>query len=225
MFPKSTEFNKRIPKTKFYEHIELGRKIKDSFVQDIDSIIWANKIAPSTVNIAVGEKVTEIQVFRIILKQSDFNKDVLKTIDEQIPYHILFIVCYRDKEQAWIGYKEQSGSESRAFKVDSYYHTAWQKKPEELELAIEGLNMDAVYESFVKQISASTAPIQWDDDLSAKDNTAKIEERKKLQKQIEKLERQLRKETQPRKKFELHQKLMKLKKEMELAHEYNIFYR
>ena len=114
MFPKSTEFNKRIPKTKFYEHIELGRKIKDSFVQEIESIIWANKIAPSTVNISVGEKVTEIQVFRIILKQSDFNKDVLKTIDEQIPYHILFIVCCRDKEQAWIGYKEQSSSESRA---------------------------------------------------------------------------------------------------------------
>ena len=212
MFPKSTEFNKRIPKTKFYEHLEIGRKIKDSFVQNIDSIIWANKIAPSTVNIAAGEKVTEIQVFRIILKQSDFNKDVLKTIDEQIPYHILFVVCYRDKEQVWIGYKEQSGSESRAFKVDSYYHTAWQK-PEELELAIEGLNMDAVYESFVKQISASTAPIQWDDDLSAKDNTAKIEERKKLQKQIEKLERQLRKETQPRKKFEIYQKIKKLSKE------------
>ena len=213
MFPKSTEFNKRIPKTKFYEHIELGRKIKDSFVKDIDSIIWANKIAPSTVNIAAGEKVTEIQAFRIILKQSDFNKDVLKTIDEQIPYHILFIICYRDKEQAWIGYKEQSGSESRAFKVDSYYHTAWQK-PEELELAIEGLNMDAVYESFVKQIFAASVPIQWDDYLSAKENTAKIEERKKLQKQIEKLERQLRKETQPRKKFELFQSINTLKKEL-----------
>ena len=213
MFPKSTEFNKRIPKTKFYEHLEIGKNIKDNFVQDIDLIIWANKIAPSTVNIAAGEKVTEIQVFRIILKQSDFNKDVLKTIDEQIPYHILFIVCYRDKEQAWIGYKEQSGSESRAFKVDSYYHTPW-KKPEEMELAIEGLNMDAVYESFVKQISASTALIQWDDSLSARDNTAKIEERKKLQKQIEKLERQLRKETQPRKKFELYQKLQKLKNKL-----------
>ena len=214
MFPKSTEFNKRIPKTKFYEHIELGRKIKDSFVKDIDSIIWANKIAPSTVNIAAGEKVTEIQVFRIILKQSDFNKDVLKTIDEQIPYHILFIVCYRDKEQAWIGYKEQSGSESRAFKVDSYYHTAWQK-PENLYLTIDGMNMDAVYENFVRQIADSNTQVQWNEDLSAKENTAKIEERKKLQKQIEKLERQLRKETQPRKKFELYQKIKELKNKRE----------
>ena len=211
MFPKSTEFNKRIPKTKFYEHLEIGKNIKDSFVQDIDLIIWANKIAPSTVNIAVGEKVTEIQVFRIILKQSDFNKDVLKTIDEQIPYHILFIVCYRDKEQAWIGYKEQSGSESRAFKVDNYYHTAWQM-PEDLSLTIDGLNMDAVYDNFVKQVAAVNAPVPWTEDLSTKENTAIIEEKKKLQKQIEKLERQLRKETQPRKKFELHQKLIQLRK-------------
>ena len=74
--------------------------------------------------------------------------------------------------------------------------------------------MDAMYENFVKQISAATAPVQWDDDLSAKENTAKIEKRKKLQKQIEKLERQLRKETQPMKKFELHQQIMKLRKQL-----------
>ncbi len=211
MFPKSTEFNKKIPKTKFYEHRELGRRVKDSFVQDIESIIWANKIAPSTLSLAAGETVTEIQVFRINLKQADFNTDVLKIIDEQISYHILFIVCYRDKEQAWIGYKEQSGSESRAFKVDNYYHTAWQM-PEDLSLTIDGLNMDAVYDNFVKQVAAVNAPVPWTEDLSTKENTAIIEEKKKLQKQIEKLERQLRKETQPRKKFELHQKLIQLRK-------------
>ena len=211
MFPKSTEFNKKIPKTKFYEHLELGRRVKDSFEQDIESIIWANKIAPSTLSLAAGETVTEIQVFRINLKQADFNTDVLKIIDEQISYHILFIVCYRDKEQAWIGYKEQSGSESRAFKVDNYYHTAWQM-PEDLSLTIDGLNMDAVYDNFVKQVAAVNAPVPWTEDLSTKENTAIIEEKKKLQKQIEKLERQLRKETQPRKKFELHQKLIQLRK-------------
>ena len=210
MFPKSTEFNKRIPKTKFYEHIELGRKIKDSFVKDIDSIIWENKIAPSTVNISAGETVTEIQVFRIVLKHSEFNTNVLRIIDEQIPYHILFIVCAGNKEQAWIGHKEKSGSESRAFKVDSYYHTAWQK-PENLYLTIDGMNMDAVYENFVRQIADSNTQVQWNEDLSAKENTAIIEEQKKLRKQIEKLERQLRKETQPRKKFEIYQNIKTLK--------------
>ena len=210
MFPKTTEFNRKIPKTKFYEHLELGKKIKDSFVRDIESIIWANKIAPSTVNVAAGEIVTEIQVFRIELKNRDFNADVLKVIDEQIPYHILFIVSDGNREQAWIGYKEQSVSESRSFKVDSYYHTDWQNAGE-ISLSMDGLNMDAVYENFVRQIAAVNAPVQWNEDLSAKENTAKIEEQKKLQKQIEKLERQLRKETQPRKKFELYNKIKMLK--------------
>lgn len=211
MFPKTTEFNRKIPKTKLYEHLELGKKIKDSFVRDIDTIIWANKIAPSTVNIAAGDTVDEIQVFRIELKNRDFNADVLKVIDEQIPYHILFIVSDGNREQAWIGYKEQSVSDSRSFKVDSYYHTDWQNAGE-ISLSMDGLNMDAVYENFVRQIAAVNTPVQWNEDLSAKENTAKIEEQKKLQKQIEKFERQLRKETQPRKKFELHQRLQKLKK-------------
>ena len=213
MFPKTTEFNREILKAKFYEKLELNKQIKDSFVQDVEMIIWANKIDPSTANIAVGETVSELQVFRIILKQQDFNTDVLKVIDEQIPYHILFLVTYQDKVQAWIGYKEESNKENRSFKVDSYYHTDWQK-PDDLELAIEGLNMDAVYENFVRQIADTNTPVQWNDDLSVKENTAIIEEQKKLNKQIEKLERQLRKETQPRKKFELYQKLQKLKKYM-----------
>ena len=213
MFPKTTEFNREILKAKFYEKLELNKQIKDSFVQDVEMIIWANKIDPSTANIAAGETVSELQVFRIILKQQDFNTDVLKVIDEQIPYHILFLVTYKDKVQAWIGYKEESNKENRSFKVDSYYHTDWQK-PDDLELAIEGLNMDAVYENFVRQIADTNTPVQWNDDLSVKENTAIIEEKKKLNKQIEKLERQLRKETQPRKKYELHQKLLKLKKEM-----------
>ena len=210
MFPKTTEFNREILKAKFYEKLELNKQIKESFVQDVEMIIWANKIDPSTANIAAGETVSELQVFRIILKQQDFNTDVLKVIDEQIPYHILFLVTYQDKVQAWIGYKEESNKENRSFKVDSYYHTDWQK-PDDLELAIEGLNMDAVYENFVRQIADTNTPVQWNDDLSVKENTAIIEEQKKLNKQIEKLERQLRKETQPRKKFELYQNLQKLK--------------
>lgn len=212
-FPSSTEFNKKIPKTKFYEHLDIGKAVKESFVRDIESIVWANKIAPSTVNLAAGKTVTEIQVFRIYLKQSGFNTNVLKIIDEQIPYHILFVACYNEREQAWIGYKEQSNGENRAFKVDNYYHTDWQK-PEELMLAIEGLNMDAVYENFVKQIADVKAPVQWDEDLSAKENTTKIEQRKKLQKQIEKLERQLKKETQPKKKFEIYNKIIQIKEEL-----------
>lgn len=50
--PKTTEFNKRIPKKKFYEQLEVTPETKRVFVDQIKNIIWRNKIAPSTANIA-----------------------------------------------------------------------------------------------------------------------------------------------------------------------------
>ena len=60
--PKSTEFNKRIPKQKFYDNLTVSPTLKRSFVDQIRIIYWANKIAPSIVNLAEGKNVTEIEV-------------------------------------------------------------------------------------------------------------------------------------------------------------------
>ena len=60
--PKSTEFNKRIPKQKFYENIAVTPAMKKAFVEQIRIIYWRNKIAATTLNLAAGEQVTEIMV-------------------------------------------------------------------------------------------------------------------------------------------------------------------
>lgn len=52
--PKSTEFNKRIPKQKFYDNLTVSPTLKRIFVDQIRIIYWANKIAPSTLNLAEG---------------------------------------------------------------------------------------------------------------------------------------------------------------------------
>ena len=66
-FPKTTEFNKRIPKQKFYENIQVTPALKRSFVEQIKVIYWKNKIAATTVNLAEGKDVTELEVFEIQL--------------------------------------------------------------------------------------------------------------------------------------------------------------
>lgn len=50
--PKSTEFNKRLPKQKFYENLTITPALKKSFTDDIRMIYWRNKIAASTMNLA-----------------------------------------------------------------------------------------------------------------------------------------------------------------------------
>ena len=104
--PKTTEFNKRIPKQKFYENLTVTPGLKRAFTEQVKIIWWRNKIAAATVNLAPGEAVTEIEVLELRLNQPSLDESVLFQIDREIPYHILFLLEYEGKYQAWIGYKE-----------------------------------------------------------------------------------------------------------------------
>lgn len=71
---KSTEFNKRIPKQKFYDNISVPPAVKRSFVDHIKVIYWRNKIATTTINLAAGKNVTELEVFEIKLNFPYFDE-------------------------------------------------------------------------------------------------------------------------------------------------------
>ena len=88
--PVSTEFNKRIPKQKFYENIAVTPAMKKAFVEQIRIIYWRNKIATTTLNLAAGGQVTEIEVFEVRLSAPELDESVLRQIDREIPYHIHF---------------------------------------------------------------------------------------------------------------------------------------
>lgn len=211
-FPKTTEFNKRIPKEKFYENLNVSPALKKSFVDQIKVIYWRNKIAATTTNLADGSTVTEIEVFEIRLKTNTLDEDVLRRIDTEIPYHILFLLEYGGKYQAWIGYKEAAASANNAFKVTGYYHTEWMPA-EEFPLRLEGLNLDAAYENFVRQIAGEKLASVSEESL--KDAVLRDEQKKKLQKQIDALQNKIRKEKQLNRQMEMNAQLKKLRKELE----------
>lgn len=209
-FPQTTEFNKRIPKQKFYENMEVSPALKRVFVEQIKLIHWRNKLAVSTMNIAPGGTVTEIEVIEIKLAQQQLNEAVLKQIDKVIPYHILFILSFDGKVQAWTGYKEATEGGNKAYKVNKYYHTDWMPQ-DELNLKIEGLNMDTVWENLIIQVGG----VEVGQGKSLDEQIQLDEQKAKLQKEIEKLEKQARNEKQPNKKFQLAQQAKALKKQLE----------
>ena len=210
-FPQATEFNKRIPKQKFYENLEVSPALRHVFVDQIRLVYWRNKLAASTLNIAAGEAVTEIEVFEVRLNDLQLDEAVLKQIDKEIPYHILFILTCDGKAQAWIGYKEAAASGSNAFKVSRYYHTDWMPE-DELHLHIDVLNMDAVYESLVRQIAGEK--LQTDSGESLKESVERDEKKKQLERQIAALESKMRREKQLNRRIEINAELKKIKKEL-----------
>ncbi|MDD5792670.1 MAG: DUF4391 domain-containing protein [Erysipelotrichaceae bacterium] len=212
--PKTTEFNKRIPKQKFYENMDISPALKRVFVEQVRIIYWKNKIAASTTNLAAGTDVTELEVFEVRLSSPVLDDSLLRQIDKEIPYHILFLLEYQGKYQAWIGYKEAAASGNNAFKVNGYYHTEWLTE-DELPLKLEGLNVDAVYENFVRQIAGDKLKTE-DAGETLKESIARDEQMQALQKQIEKLQAKIRKEKQLNVQMKLNSELKKLKKELEV---------
>lgn len=207
LFPSQTEFNRRIPKQKFYENLSVTPAIRRAFVEQIKAIWWRNKIAASTMNLAAGGTVTELEVFELQLNRPVLDEAVLRLIDREIPYHILFLLSCDGKVQAWIGYKEAAGSGTAAFKVDRYYHTDW-LDVDKLALKLEGLDTDAVYEGFVRQIAGDALGESAGESL--KDAVEREKKRRELEKKITALEAKIRKEKQLNRQMELNAELKKL---------------
>lgn len=216
--PQSTEFNKRIPKQKFYDNLSVTPELKRAFVEQISVIYWRNKLATSTLNVGQGENVTELELFEIKLNQPSLDIRVLQLIDKEIPYHILYLLEYGGEYQAWIGYKESSLVKVDTFKVNSYYHTEWLPF-DKLPLWLDGLNIDSIYDNFIRQIAGTRLTSEGESvsgaKASLKDAVERDDKRQKLLKQIAAIENKVNSEKQFNKKVKLNAKLKQLKKELE----------
>ena len=156
----------------------------------------------------------EIQVFHLKLHGDTIDPQVLNLMDKQIPYHILFLLERPDgRTQLWVNYKEANKSGSNAFQLRQSYHTLWLPQ-EELTLDLSALDMDALYERIVRQIAGDAITAQGENLKSA---VEKSRQQEKLQKEIQRLEKLARAEKQPKKKFELVQKINEIKKKWEEA--------
>lgn len=210
--PKTTEFNKRIPKQKFYENLTVTPALREAIKDQIKIIYWRNKIAPTVLNLASGNNVTEIEVFEIKLTGTQLDEAVLKQIDKEIPYHILFLLESGGKYQAWIGYKEATQSGNNAFKVNGYYHTDWLPE-EELPVKLEGIGIDNVYENLVRQIAGDKLRVEKGETLEA--SVAKAALKEQLQNQIGALKQKMKKERQLNRQMQMNAELKRIRKELD----------
>lgn len=212
--PKSTEFNRFIPKQKFYKdlytHTSIPSKIKNYFVKQIKSITWENKIDHTTINIAKGSLVEEIEVFRVELHDYEIDDSVLYIIDENIPYHILFVFEYNNKKKYSLSYKEIN-REVRTINIHKIFHSDWISEDKDL-LYFSGINLDNMYENLLNSISNNELDRFLGDTL--KEKVLSSVEYEKIQKQVNNLSKQVKNEKQFNRQVELNAELKELKKKI-----------
>ena len=193
--PKECIVDKFIPKKIFYEKVNLSSNLKQEFVDKIDKIYWKYKVSEDTLNISKTENVEEIEIFKLTLKEKVNCQNIIKVITKNIPYIILFEICYKDEVQYAIKHN------------DNIYFTNWNEK---IDFYFNGIDLNAVYENIIRSVT----------NISEQNNNIdeELEKGKKLkgvQKEIERLENKMKSEKQFNKKVELNKNILELKKQKE----------
>jgi hypothetical protein len=196
-----------MPKEKFYAHLKVPAAIRQSFIDDIDQIVWRNKLSPTTLNVAPGNMVKEIALLEVKLRKQSYNKELFRFLTRNVALYFVFLLTYESKAQLLIHYKEPVANRPDRFNILETYATVWMDEAA-IKLTISGLSMDMVYQNFVRQIG----------EIEDTDECIEFRERIEKQKAIGKtkrlisiLELNLRKEPQFNKQLEISNKIKKLK--------------
>ena len=212
-FPEYAKVGKIVAKEHFYGSVDTATK--NLFQNEIARIIWEYKLAPDTINLP-AKKWLEVEVFRITLKNNEIPEKVLKTIDSAIPYPILFIIEKGSIEKAVICYKQQNTKDGNSAKVDTYFSTDW--NDDKLNnIRIEGLDIDAVFENFIRQIAGDRLNATHDPTRSPdipttiQNDIDKMKERERILAKIEALKRKQRAEPSIGKKQTIAEEIFNLK--------------
>ncbi len=197
--PASTEVRKIIPKKKVSEHFasDMSVERRKSFDADVARITVCNEVSTVSLNLADGKDIHAFFVVQVSLRRKDFDKQNIVFIARTFGQNLVLVLTYEQEERLALWQTKLIMNE-------------WQPAGNQ-RLELQGLSMDAVWEGVVKQIGH----IEVQSGNTLNEQIALDDRRAKLQKEIDKLEKQARAEKQPKRKFDLVQEMKKRQAEME----------
>ena len=192
--PVTTEIKKSLPKKAIYEKFCLKSAQRDAFDDDISHIDIVNIVSPNTVpGLKEGERVKELYVLLVSLKQEDYDEKNILLLSKLIKQHMVFALAYLDRVRLAVVHEK-------------LFATDWEPLADAL-LPLMGFDMDKVWENIVMAIGHFEVM----EGVTMEEQIAIDGEKLKKIKAIESLEKKLRVEKQPWKKYELFKQIQELK--------------
>lgn len=195
--PPATAINKPLYKKAVFEKFNLKAAERDYFDADISRMALVARISTATVPaLTKGEEIEGFYVLQVALKRKDYDNKNILLLQKLIPQKLIFALQYDEQTQF------------------SIFHTRLQQSEwiptDEATISLQGLSLDDVWNNIVAEIGGLDAHAE----QSIEEQIIHREQREKLLRQIESLEKQCRIEKQTRRKYELHQKIVKLKEQL-----------
>ena len=195
--PPQCAINNALYKKAVFEKFNLKATERDRFDADISRMSLVARVSSATVPaLAEGQIVKGFYVLQVVLKQKEYDVKNILLLHKLIPQSIVFALQIGEETQFCIFHTRLQQS-------------AWMPT-DEATITLQGLSLDDVWNNIVATIGGLDAHAE----ETIEEQIINREQRDKLLRQIESLEKQCRFEKQTRKKYELHQRLIKLKEEL-----------
>ena len=192
--PPSTLINKPLYKKAVFEKFNLKATERDRFDADISRMALVARVSPATVPaLSEGQSIKGFYVLQVTLKQRDYDAKNILLLQKLIPQKIVYALQFEEQTQLCVFHTRLQQS-------------AWMPT-ETATISLNGLSLDDAWNNIVASIGGLDAQSE----ATIEEQIINREQREKLLRQIEALEKQCRTEKQTRKKYELHQQIMKLK--------------
>jgi Mg2+ and Co2+ transporter CorA len=195
--PANTLINQPLYKKTVFEKFNLKTAERERFDADISKMALVARISPATVPaLAEGQEIKGFYVLQVTLKHQNYDVKNILLLQKLIPQQIVYALQYENQTQLCV------------------FHTRLQQSgwcdTESTEIPLKGLTLDEVWDNIVAVIGGLDAQAE----ESIEEQIINSEQREKLLRQIKALEKRARTEKQTRKKYELHQQIMKLKEQL-----------
>lgn len=210
LYPPQTTVNRPIPKNKLYEHGAANTRLQARFVQQVEQIIWAHKLAPDTLNLPATADVPEIEVLRLHLRTAELDHDILRSIDRAMPRPILFELHRPDQIQVVATCKRPNQADPASphwVSFPSYASSPWlaaQTTRHPLPLA---LNLGSLYEQLLHRL----LPLAPRSQESLPELFGRVDQLKARERELKQLENRLAKEKQFNRKVDINRQIHTLK--------------
>lgn len=195
--PKNTEVLKQIPKTRIYSKYVLSSKEQRLIDDNISRLDIVNEISIRTTSIAPGKNLSSFFIIKVQQRKTECTNDSLVLLDKLIGQKCIYALSY-------LGKAKFACNNMRLFT------TKWFPE-EEASLSLNGINMDLVWDN----IQAEVIGVDHIEETGLKFQVIRKIKIDDMTVELEKLKKEERKEIQPRRKQEIHAKVVALKNRIE----------
>jgi hypothetical protein len=210
-YPPATYFGRVLPKTKIYQYAKPKTALRQALVDEVDKIIWRNKLSPDTLNLPASRQVSEVQVLELHPKGGEVSEAVLACIDKAINFPLIFEVRGARGWQVTAAIKLTAKvSESKLKAPAIYYQSDWLAADAQRQPLPVALNLGGLYQQLLAPMLPE--PLQAGETLWQA--ASRFEQIAALGKQIQQLQNRIAREPQFNRKIELNRRLRQSQNEL-----------